>query len=69
MPYVVCEDLADASETKVHRTDCRHYADRDRDATTMRWSAPFDDADAARREALRVAAGKRHGARDAECCM
>ncbi len=36
-PYVVYMDLQDHREDKIHRDSCKHYLDRDRNATTVRW--------------------------------
>ena len=69
MAYVVFEDLDDATETKVHRDSCRHYRERDREATTVRWHGPYSSHVEATRTAAGIAAGKSYGHRDAKCCI
>jgi len=39
--FVVFEDLADATDTKVHDANCHYYLNRKKDATTVRWHGPF----------------------------
>lgn len=69
MQYVVYEDLADATETKVHLDSCGHYVGRDQEATTVRWHGPYSSHAEATRTAANVAADKSHGYRDAHCCF
>ncbi len=59
-PYVVSEDLADASETKIHTATCLTYIGRKEDAKTMRWHGPFESISAAQGAAKRIAAGSLH---------
>ncbi len=69
MLYVVCEDLNDAGETKIHHLDCIYYKNRKKTASTMKWHGPFQTYDDALIEAKRRAHSKKYSYKDAECCV
>ncbi len=66
--YLVFEDLVDATDTKIHLATCGHAADRTRGPTT-RWHGPFETYEGAVNFAEKVANQKKHGFRDAGCCL
>ena len=50
MRYVVFFDLVKATENKIHPVTCKHYINRKRDASTVKWSREFDSKEEAIRE-------------------
>jgi hypothetical protein len=67
--YVVFEDIADATETKVHKASCPRYLNRKANASTTRWHGPFDTFQEAVDAATAIAMRKRYGVRrDPVCC-
>lgn len=68
-PYVVFEDLDDATETKIHLASCPKYLRRKIGPTTVQWHGPFATVQEAVAVAARAAATKRHDYRRADCCL
>jgi hypothetical protein len=73
MEYVVFEDLQskryitnyDDTPVKIHKVTCHFYVDRDVNATTVRWSHPFNTIEKAENFAKKL--GKTW--KRARCCL
>jgi transcriptional regulator with XRE-family HTH domain len=59
--FVVFEDLAGATETKVHKNSCSYYFGRNEDAKTTKWHGPFATFDDAEKTARSRSDGKTCG--------
>lgn len=68
MGYVIFQDLADATETKIHKESCLRFLSRKRNAATVRWHGPYDGFEEARRVAESLAVAKRHGVNPRPSC-
>ena len=67
--FVVYEDLADATETKVHKDSCSYYFGRKKSALTTRWHGPFETFEEAASTARSIAKSKSRGVKlHPGCC-
>lgn len=67
--FVVFEDLADATETKVHKDSCSYYFNRKPNAPTTRWHGPYETYEAAAAAARSIAQRKSYGVKlRPRCC-
>lgn len=67
--FVVFEDLADATETKVHKNHCSFYLKRKKTAPTTSWHGPYETFDEAESSARSIAQRKNYGVKSyPRCC-
>jgi hypothetical protein len=67
--FVVFEDLADATETKVHKDSCSYYFGRKKSAPTTRWHGPYKTREGAADAARAIAKNKSYGVKlRPRCC-
>ena len=67
MSYSIMEDLADATEIKIHLSSCSYVVNH-APTTTTRWHT-VNDLEEAKRKAEEISKNYSKGWKEAECCM